>query len=235
MKVSIGVRAGYWHGAKAKSKIKRDFQTLADLHPHWEVAADPDCVESHHQGGDKLDHLVIVLVTAVILILGGLKSKNGTAGSLEGYYCDMVLLILWQIFTCNTVRYFFHHRYGLGIISLNYIPHWCHSCHSYQRPRFHLHDRHPKDISTWRSPPEWKERSKSTWSHGHSSWRKHPDHVRLYFTWLADDQWSWHGGEVTRKLEPPATYLAPIHHSGNLSKDFVLGGFLSDAPAPRRI
>ena len=105
----------------------------------------------------------------------------------------MVLLILWQIFTCNTVRYFFHHRYGLGIISLNYIPHWCHSCHSYQRPRFHLHDRHPKDISTWRSPPEWKERSKSTWSHGHSSWRKRPDHVRLYFTWLADDQWSWHG------------------------------------------
>lgn len=77
VKVSIGVRAGYWHGAKAKSKIKRDFQTLADLHPHWEVAADPDCVESHHQGGDKLDHLVIVLVTAVILILGVLNLKMG--------------------------------------------------------------------------------------------------------------------------------------------------------------
>ena len=77
MKVSIGVCAGYWHGAKAKGKIKRDFQTLADLHPHWEVAADPDCVESHHQGGDKLDHLVIVLVTAVILILGVLNLKMG--------------------------------------------------------------------------------------------------------------------------------------------------------------
>ena len=32
-------------------------------------------------------------------------------------------------------------------------------------------------------------------------------------------------GGLTRKLEPPATYFAPIHHSGNLSKDFVLGVF----------
>ena len=72
--------------------------------------------------------------------------------------------------------------------------------------------------TTWHCPPEWKGHSRSTWSHGHSSWRRRPDQSR----WLVADQWSY--WRVTRKLEPPATYLAPIHHSGNLSGKMASDG-----------
>ena len=46
------------------------------LHPHWEVAANPDGVETHHQGGNELDHLsearMILPWTTMALMTAGM-------------------------------------------------------------------------------------------------------------------------------------------------------------------
>ena len=106
----------------------------SNLHPHWEVAPNPYGIEAHHKGGDELDHLTVYVAWTLLWMCGLVQmwymviqmltiwakvtgdQMSETWGKLKHFNFFGERLEFLRVCTCNTVRYFFHHRYGLGKI-----------------------------------------------------------------------------------------------------------------------